>query len=183
MMKVVLIGGEPATGKSTLVKQVISGLPNDSVQFKHGTVCGYRWPTAKVTLLGIYNEGDQFPGTDRLSMSVQQQVFNYISASADTDSKNDVLLIEGDRLFNMKFIDGCKAQCKVVVFVLTTPEDVLSRRHVIRGDSQGGPFLKGRKTKVDNIVKTLGDEVRVRQNRDHGDLANLILEVSRELSA
>ena len=64
--RIIAIGGEPASGKTTLMKSI---LKNFSLKkFKYGFVRGYY--NDNIYFIGIYNN-DVFSGTDKLSMAVQ----------------------------------------------------------------------------------------------------------------
>jgi hypothetical protein len=69
--KVIAIGGEPATGKTYLVRALIPAL-GPSHDFKYGLIQGTFHPCTGTYIVGKYKEGDVFAGTDKLSMSAQK---------------------------------------------------------------------------------------------------------------
>jgi len=72
-MKVIAIGGEPGSGKSTLMKEIISKYNWLKVYDEVKLVpylqydCNY--------ILGKYDDGETFSGTDRMSMAVSHHRF------------------------------------------------------------------------------------------------------------
>ena len=64
-MKVIGIIGEPAAGKSTVMRNLIADLGSGAVE-KEGLVAYTKFPESKTIVAGIYDE-QVFSGTDRLS--------------------------------------------------------------------------------------------------------------------
>ena len=58
-MRCVAIGGEPATGKTTLVSEIYRNLKKPR-NLKYGLVRGHVDKERNLALLGIYNTGDLF---------------------------------------------------------------------------------------------------------------------------
>jgi len=153
-MKVIILGGEPATGKTTIMKNLIRRKKLKSLE--HKLLRGSIDKKSKLILLGIYDKGideDSFCGTDRLSMSVQPDAIAFVE-KASKKYTDYTLLLEGDRLFNQKFLDSIKGYgLAISIIVLGVSKKELHKRHKHReGDTQTDKFLKGRKTKVNNIV-------------------------------
>lgn len=166
-MVVVGIGGEPATGKTRVVRNVIKllGKP-EQMTFRGAFRKGRKTVTrtmkvemlagAKVFVLGSYR-GNGFDGTDRLSMAVQPLAVRFLRWVSE-DRPDWAVLFEGDRLFNQKFIAEARTIADVARFVvLRVPEKELARRHALRGDSQPETFLKSRRTKVANLMERVDD--------------------------
>lgn len=156
-MRVVAIGGEPATGKTTLVRSVIEKLGSCrpfSSKGEKTTIRGLQFSTAKVMILGIYELGETFAGTDRFSMAVMPDAirfFRFLSESKDYEGWT--ILFEGDRLFSETLLRVlAELPLDLRIFVLTAPPEVLEERHRERGDSQSSTWLAGRKTKVDRLA-------------------------------
>jgi hypothetical protein len=138
------IGGEPAVGKSTLMREVLSRLPPPA-PFKQGLVSGTLHGT--VAVLGRYVEGDPFPGTDRLSMAVSPAFVEWL----DEPGRPKSVLFEGDRLFTGTVIDACSCRFEPCRFLLLyAAPDTFAKRRVMRVQSE--QFLKGRVTKYRNLV-------------------------------
>lgn len=150
-MKVIVIAGEPAVGKSTLMKRVIerigwSGKEITSDGFVY-TVVGL---DKRVAVLGFYEEGETFGGTDRYAMNIQSKAETALEELAE---KHRVLLFEGDRLFNAKFLESLHKRFPMKVFLLEANAEEKEKRHSKRGDSQNKTWLAGRATKLENILK------------------------------
>ena len=143
-MKAIAIGGVPATGKTTLVKAMLNLLKPDQ-QIKYGMLRGSK--SGDNVVFGIYESGDTFAGTDRLSMAVQKHYDSYI------DKKMSNIVFEGDRLFTGNNICKLINEYDTRVVILEAEEDVLDQRHIDRQDNQGATFLKSRYTKINNICK------------------------------
>lgn len=158
-MKIIAIGGEPAVGKSTLVTTLMGQLAKNEFmlkpsQFKMGLVRGHTFSKSRLYVLGIY-EGGKFDGTDRLSMSVQRDAEAFIEHVADK-YPDWTVLFEGDRLFNRKFLDFCHKRIGsgLSVMVLHASQNTKRSRHEGRGDTQTEVFLRGRATKIRNIIQS-----------------------------
>lgn len=149
-MKIILIAGEPATGKTTLVREAYSpqNMPN---HFKYGKLQGHT--DGQIFVGGIY-DGSMFEGTDKLSMAVQPDVVKFVQASI-SGTCNLVLIMEGDRVANPKFLSAMKDfQVQTHLIILRAPEHELEMRHLTRGDAQTPGWLKSRRTKVENLCET-----------------------------
>jgi len=148
--KVTIIIGEPATGKSTLIRRLMEG---QSYQFRQ-----LKWVPHHINLqrnsaiLGDYtDQSETYPGSDRLSMAVQPHARQWIK-----ESSPDHVLMEGDRLGNMKFIkelivDGHD----VKVIRLMANETTRKFRSNLQQREQDDKFLRSRKTKILNMHNEL----------------------------
>ena len=98
--KIVAVGGSPGTGKTTLFrkfmedKKLVETAPAKLVVASYNT-------DKDLYILGKYEEGETFAGTDRLSMAVQPPLQEWIA------SNNCNILFEGDRVFNQSFLEFC----------------------------------------------------------------------------
>jgi hypothetical protein len=151
-VRIVYLGGEPATGKTSIARrliqklEMIEGDENIRVNFKFLKVRGQYFKQIFVWVLGVYEEGQTFAGTDKLSMAVLPDAIQFFKTAQDCDR----IFIEGDRLAVPKFfIEAQKYDAKL--FYLSSPEAELDIRHVARGDKQSSSFLKSRKTKWKNL--------------------------------
>lgn len=150
-MKMIAIGGEPATGKSTLMLAVMKGL-TVSEPFKHKKVAGHKFPNEKVLVLGVYAEGQGFPGTDRLSMACQPDAIDLVNNAQELGLGDYTILFEGDRLFTGSFIEVAKGKAESLdAVMLSAQTHVLEARHLARGDKQSAQFKKSRATKCKNL--------------------------------
>jgi len=140
-----LIGGLPATGKTTLMKQIRTKLGKTFTRKEHGLL-RYEDYLHHV-VLGIYDD-TTFAGTDKLSMAVMKDTTSFLQTNAKK------VLVEGDRLFNKKFIDAATSLGYNVNIAICTVTDFneLLKRYQQRGKMQSESFIKGRNTKIINII-------------------------------
>ena len=174
-MSVLILGGRPGSGKSAAVKRILQGYSGELENIKPTKLVNAVYvPSQKLHVLGKYDEGETFPGTDRLSMAVQPKAVEWIGANRD-----EKILLEGDRLFNSKFVSTLlEAGIDVHVWILECSEEALQNRYKQRGSNQSEKFLKGRATKVNNMIEfcsgTLGDaEFKVVTNEREEDSERL----------
>lgn len=174
-MKVIVIAGEPASGKSTIVKKLINGSP---INFQYGLVKGHA--IGSVLFIGTYKPGERYPGTDRLSMAVQPCLQEMLLTRV-TIEPFQTIVFEGDRLCNpslIKWLERHKIETQV--FHVLVSEETLQARRVARGDTFDEKWLRGRKTKVSNFVQscasveTLRNESLEDSERNAALLARLI---------
>lgn len=152
-MRLVAIGGEPATGKTTLMLKYRKALSRPAY-FKWGRLMVEQHVREKLLIFGNYQEEDTFAGTDKLSMAVQPDAVQFVSRAKHGVFGGYTFLFEGDRLFNSSFLGECSKYFHTMsVVVLVASPELLSMRHSQRGDTQGETFLKSRRTKVENILK------------------------------
>jgi hypothetical protein len=167
-VRIFAIGGEPATGKSTLVKSILAEL-EPSHAFCFGRLKGHVIRPLNLWVLGIYNPDEKFPGTDRLSMSVQPDAVAFLRKLKETNGKfleilqkmgepgeaaytPPTVLFEGDRLVNGKFLRECANYGFFHFLVLTAGRATKDKRHEARKDTQSLEFLTGRATKTKNLI-------------------------------
>lgn len=147
--------------------------------FKHGLVSGTLHNSEsgrRVAVLGRYDEGDKFPGTDKLSMAASPAVIEWL----DSPGRADVVLFEGDRLFTGKFLDACAARFEPCHFyILTAETDRLMVRHALRSDAQTPTFIKGRVTKYKNLASY--PNVQHFEHRNSFDTYDLMQRIGRVL--
>lgn len=157
--KIIAIGGEPASGKTTLMRNLIDNLNFDSMYIheKFGRLAYLNFITAKVIVFGNYsNPSETFAGTDKLSMAVQPDAVNFLlKANADLpDFDGYTVIFEGDRLFNESFFLSIESLLiPLEIYILSGETAALIERRKIRGSNQSESFLKGRKTKLENIAQ------------------------------
>lgn len=170
-MKVIVIGGYPGSGKSTIVRGVIKELQEAGEEPNAGRFGSVRWLRyPSVIILGSYDEGEKFPGTDRLPMNVQPEAQTAM-LNLRRDYPTSVVLLEGDRLFNDKFLNFLKSNDFDVVLCITfMARHLLEQRRNARS-GQNEAWRKGRQTKVDRISM---------QHPVHHQLQNSTLEDQEE---
>jgi broad-specificity NMP kinase len=147
MRKIIAIGGEPGTGKTTLVRKFMEPLTWEAVE-PVKLVSAMYCKDKDLYVLGKYEEGETFAGTDRLSMAVQPAVKEFVESTTSN------ILFEGDRVFNQSFLEFLSEQPNTeldIIFLVAEP-DTLRARYADRGSDQSEVFLKGRKTKYENLL-------------------------------
>ena len=145
--KIIAVGGQPGTGKTTLFRKFMDGRhwiethPADLVYAMYNE-------ELDLYILGKYQEGETFAGTDRLSMAVQPKLQEWVAKN------NCNILFEGDRVFNQSFLEFSMnlPDTQLEVIYLKTDKAVLEQRYQDRGSDQSEKFLKGRETKYNNLL-------------------------------
>lgn len=181
-VRVVGIGGEPASGKTTLMKNVI-GEWSDGRAVKVGLVEAIQYKRERVIVIGDYEPG-RFAGTDRLSMGVMPDAKKFLRlVCANRVFEGYTLLFEGDRLFCgawMEFVEGVVGKERAHWIVLVADRAAIAERHANRRDTQTMTFLKGRRTKYERLAALY--EVRTLRNDNAEDLERNILVLKELLS-
>ena len=145
--KLIAVGGSPGTGKTTLFRKYMEDKNFQPIEPAKLVSAMYN-AERDLYILGKYEEGETFAGTDRLSMAVQPAVQEWIA------SHNCNVLFEGDRIFNQSFLEfamGLPDTDLQIVF-LSAPKTVLEQRYQDRGSDQSEQFLRGRETKYNNLL-------------------------------
>lgn len=145
--KLIAVGGQPGTGKTTLFLAFMQNHEWERVEPKKMLPALY-CKALDLYVLGKYEDGETFAGTDRLSMAVQP-----IAQCFVTETKSNILF-EGDRIFNQSFLEFSMGlpDTDLQVVYLKVPDDMLKQRYADRGSDQSETFLKGRATKYSNIL-------------------------------
>ena len=148
-MKVIAIGGNPGSGKSTLMKRVIEYYTPEK-KYDVFKLVPYL-QNNKIYILGKYDDGEVFSGTDRMSMAVQPEAIKFL-ASLSADS---IVLYEGDRLFTASFLEDCAEKYDLKIIHLNTSAEIREERYKERGSNQNVTWLQGRETKINNILTNM----------------------------
>jgi cytidylate kinase len=149
VMRVIAIGGEPGSGKTTLMKRIIEHF---GVEPKYSGVKFVPYlQKNNIYILGKYEENEVFAGTDRMSMAVQPEAIKFL-ATLPADS---VVLYEGDRLFTASFLEDCLEKYDLEIIYLSTEKTVRQDRYKERGSEQSESWLQGRETKISNILTNM----------------------------
>ena len=145
--KLIAVGGRPGTGKTTLFRKYMEGKNFQPVEPAKLVSANYD-AQRDLYILGKYEEGEVFAGTDRLSMAVQPAAQEWIA------SHNCNVLFEGDRIFNQSFLEFAMGlpNTELHVLYLKAPNEVLEQRYQDRGSEQSEQFLRGRETKYNNLL-------------------------------
>ena len=101
-----------------------------------------------IYVLGKYEEGEVFSGTDRMSMAVQPEAIKFL-ASLPASS---IVIYEGDRLFTASFLEHCVDNYDCEIVYLETDRSIREERYKERGSAQNETWLQGRETKISNIL-------------------------------
>lgn len=153
--KIIAIGGVPGTGKTMLMRKFMEHNAWEKCSPTELLAAEYN-QKLNLYVLGKYEEGDIFAGTDKLSMSVQPKIQKWIQ------SCNSNIIFEGDRIFNKSFFDFLlkEPEIQLLLIFLKSSQETLIKRYKQRGSNQSETFLKGRETKYRNIYK----EAKFRRN-------------------
>lgn len=176
MRKIIAVAGQPGTGKTTLFREFMKNHEWEKVEPKKMLPALY-CKELDLYVLGKYEDGELFAGTDRLSMAVQPIAQEFVQECTAN------ILFEGDRLTNSKFYDFLLQQdAKVEFLVLTVSDETMKQRYKDRGSDQSETFLKGRETKIGNILNNFEymDVTTVFKNETHED-QRVILDRIREV--
>jgi len=162
-MRLIAIGGEPGSGKSTLVGGLIAEL-GESRRIRSGLIRAVVFESLKLAILGVYDDS-RFPGTDRLSMAVQPETIKFLQAMRRSNRDDWCILFEGDRLFTASFLGqarelGADVRC----LILTVSPGEQQRRFRERQSNQPEGFIRGRRTKIANIQKVVEHELWSNEN-------------------
>lgn len=145
--QLVAVGGQPGTGKTTLFRKFMEKYEWEKVDPKKMLPALY-CKELDLYILGKYEDGETFAGTDRLSMAVQP-----VAQEFAMETKSNILF-EGDRIFNQSFLEFALAlpETDVNIVYLKVPKETLQQRYKDRGSDQSETFLKGRETKYSNLL-------------------------------
>jgi hypothetical protein len=149
-VKVIYLIGLPGCGKSTVMKKFMEAVGGEwkadrPIDLLDSHVSGdYR-------VLGKYEEGEVFCGTDRLSMAVSPKAVEFLSTKPD-----EVIVGEGDRLNNAGFFDA--AGDDLTIIHLFVSDEERERRYKERGSDQSEKFIQTVRTKCSNILERFGDQ-------------------------
>lgn len=167
-MKIIGVGGQPGTGKSQIMKSVLEQI-GKGYEFKYKLLRGYKYLdfNPRLLILGIYEEGVLFCGTDRLSMVAIKSLKEFVKYCVDENVFLDyTILFEGDRFFKQEMFRYLESyNIDYSLYVLEVEEEILTKRREDRGlSNQTEKFLKGRKTMYENIKTILPHKTTILTN-------------------
>lgn len=175
MRKIVAIAGRPGTGKTTIMRKFME--PHYWERCSPAKLVETMYCLElDVHILGKYEDGEVFAGTDKLSMACQPEVTKWLKET------NSDVIYEGDRLTGTKFYDALLelANTKVTFLVLSTDEETLTKRYEERGSEQNETFLAGRASKINNILTnfTYMDNIVEMTNTEPGDVDLVVTKIN-----
>lgn len=145
-MKIIAIGGEPGSGKTTLMKEILAAKEWKKCYEDYKLVPYLQYQNCYI--LGKYDEGETFSGTDRMSMAVQPEAVKFLASLPPSA----IVVYEGDRLFNISFLEHCVDHYDCEIIYLETDKTIREERYKQRGSEQNKTWLQGRQTKISNIL-------------------------------
>jgi len=150
-MKLIYLIGMPGTGKSTVMKSFMERHTpwekDKPAELLETHVSG------NIRILGKYEDGETFSGTDRLSMAVAPKAIEWLSTEPD-----EIIVGEGDRLNNKAFFEMARDLGELHIIQLTVSDEERERRYKERGSEQPEKFIQTVKTKCNNIAKHFGEQ-------------------------
>lgn len=154
--------GEPGTGKTTLMWEKLRELREQEQDelVKEGYVRYHKFAEQRVIVLGVYEEGAVFAGTDRLAKTAPPKFREWIVANRE---KYDgwLLLSEGERFSNAPTLDHLFEHCNMKLVCLKVSEEELERRRAARNNVQNESWMKGMRTRIENLCNKYPHEVEM----------------------
>ena len=143
---IIMIGGIPCSGKSTLMRNILSEL--GSAEFVEPMKLFKCQVHNDILVVGQYPEGETFGGTDRLSYGTINKFRDFINSE---QPKYKHIIVEGDRFFRAKDIEWLLSEHDAKVYILKVSPEVEKERHIARGDEQSEKWLQTRRTLISNL--------------------------------
>ena len=173
-MRVIALGGQPCTGKSTVMNSFIESVSDSWERIEpQKLVVGERHKNLFVIgkYFNLKEEHKMFPGTDLTSMAVMPEFKKYVEQNKD---KNEVVIFEGDRLVShnlLTWLSDTIGEENLFIIMLDVPQSVVNQRHIDRNDTQTEQFIKSRQTKYETIESDffLSDRIKKMKHVDEDD--------------
>lgn len=184
-VRVVGIGGPPASGKSTLVKAAVRALGGWE-RFRRvyaDPVRGYMMDALGLLIIGLYGQ-ETYSGTDRLSMNLQAPTVALLSEATVNPSLGiRRVLFEGDRLFTQSFINQVQEVSRIDLhmMVLAAGPETLEQRRRNRLSFQNDTWIAGRETKLARLASLFPDIFSTHRNETAVDAQENVQTVMRLL--
>jgi hypothetical protein len=160
-VKIVYYIGEPGTGKTTLMRSILSEYSKaEEPEFvKEGLVTYHRFNTQKVIILGKYDEGT-FAGTDTWSKGVGPKFRQWLIDNRET-YQDWGCFGEGERLSNQPNMDAMFEEESMKLVCLKVSEEELERRRAARNNVQNESWMRGMKTRIANLCSKYPHKIEV----------------------
>ena len=169
---IIMIGGIPCSGKTTLMKNIIKDLGSYEL---YEPISLFKCQKYKdVLVVGQYPENETFGGTDRLSYGTINKFQEFINQEV---TKHKHILIEGDRFCQAKNLEFLLDEHDAMVYTLKIQPEEEKRRHVKRNDTQSEKWLKGRHSQISHLFTNFDLMWRLQAR----DTTNGIEEVKKEI--
>lgn len=148
-MKVIGFVGQPCSGKSTLMRQLMSEIGDEWELVQEGLLRFHFNAQKNVMVMGIYDDR-VFSGTDLLAKNVGPKFREWISAFDEQDTV--IILWEGERFSNSPTIQHLLKTVDTELYLVEAPEEVLEERNRNRSN-QNDNWRRSMKTRINNLVK------------------------------
>jgi hypothetical protein len=141
--------GVPGAGKSTALTEAINLLDWCEPEMRSRPFAHAWYENVKAVQLG--KQDVPFPGTDTLSLGVNPQAIKFLQ-----ETEAELIIGEGDRLANKRFLSAAVDAGKVVLVTIDLPAVTAFQRMLDRADSLGvapqqESWWNGRATKTANL--------------------------------
>lgn len=159
------MSGEPGTGKTWLMSQLTDGWLRTPLPPERGTAPARDLLTSRGGRVLAVELGRQRPGgysgTDALPSAVIGDACTYLS-SGRADAEAPLVLAEGARLANRRFLYTAAAVAEVTLVCLVGPEVAAARRAARAAalgiDLQNPSWVQGRRTAAEHLAAELDTE-------------------------
>ena len=143
--------GLPGCGKTTLMRAKLVELRKieQDEWVKDGYVTYHKFAEQQVLVLGRYDDGT-FSGTDTWAKTAPPKFRQWVLDNAETFAGWQVFS-EGERLSNNPTLDALFATGNFTLIRLVVSDEELERRRRSRNNTQSESWLKGMKTRVENL--------------------------------
>jgi hypothetical protein len=160
---IILIGGIPNSGKTTLCKTLKSFLNAAEVEVVEPVKLFKCEKHGDVLFLGRFPEHTRTCGTDTTSDRAIPKLAMFLEV---VKRQYKYVVIEGDKFFSKRIVPKLlQSEPNAHAYTLCVTPIIENERRVKRGDTQDPSWVKGRHTKVENVknaVKLCSDDVRRR---------------------
>ncbi len=148
-MKIIGLIGEPAAGKSTVMKNFIATLGEGKI-VKQGLVVWTEYTDKKVIVAGKYEPDVTFCGTDTLSKGCGPKYREWLEDMCALSAYDDwVFVWEGERFSNNPFMEMFE-KLGATTYYLEADEKTLDERNADRSN-QNPTWRKGMRTRMHNL--------------------------------